>query len=87
MRLRPGVTRGRRPGGWLISASQLHPLIVAVRERPPAAGALRSYAITDRLAWGPLRFRIGYQADVRSGRAAHLVLAERLPAALEARDG
>jgi hypothetical protein len=42
---------------------ELHPLIVQVRELPAVPGALRSYAITDRLAFGPLRFRITYHAD------------------------
>ena len=42
----------------------LHPLIVDVSPRPPRPGALRSYTITDRLAWGPVRFPIRYQADV-----------------------
>lgn len=43
---------------------ELHPLITAVVPVDPAPGALRSYAITDRLQWGPLRFRITYHADV-----------------------
>lgn len=42
---------------------ELHPLIVEVRELPAVPGALRSYAITDRLAFGPVRFRITYHAD------------------------
>ena len=42
---------------------ELHPLIIEVRELAPVAGALRSYAITDRLVFGPLRFRITYHAD------------------------
>lgn len=119
-----------------LGQSDLHPLIVAVRELPPVPGAVHSYAITDRLVWGPLRFRIVYHADVlsatpdrvvtvarqwprttvnndtrlhttdgvlhvhvditlrapsplfsyafRQARAAHLALAARLPAALEA---
>jgi hypothetical protein len=45
---------------------ELHPLILEVRELPPAPGALRSYAITDRLAFGPVRFRITYHADTLS---------------------
>jgi hypothetical protein len=44
--------------------STLHPLIERVDELPPAADAVRSVAITDRLRWGPLRFRIRYRADV-----------------------
>lgn len=45
---------------------ELHPLIVAVEELPPAPGALRSYAVTDRLALGPVPFRITYYADTLS---------------------
>ena len=44
---------------WLADLTrqgELHPLIVRVRQVPPGPGALPSYAITDRLAWGPLRF-------------------------------
>jgi hypothetical protein len=43
---------------------KLHPLIVRVRRRPARPGAIRSYSITDRLALGPLRWPITYQADV-----------------------
>ncbi|MGI5214518.1 SRPBCC family protein [Plantactinospora sp. CA-290183] len=117
--------------------AELHPLILRVRARPPRPGALRSHLITDRLAWGPIRFRTTYRADTlligadelviraeqwprtsvrnhtrlveepdglvrvevtitlsaptplfryafRQARAAHLALAARLPAALEA---
>jgi len=60
-----------------LDQSDLHPLIVAVRELPPTAGALRSYAITDRLAWGPLRFRIGYQADVLTATPDEVVTVAR----------
>ncbi|MGK5672975.1 SRPBCC family protein [Micromonospora sp. URMC 106] len=43
----------------------LHPLIVRVRRVvPPRPGARASYLITDRLAAGPLRLPITYQADV-----------------------
>ena len=45
---------------------ELHPLILEVRELPPVPGALRSYAITDRLSFGPVRFRITYYADTLS---------------------
>lgn len=45
---------------------ELHPLILEVRELPAVPGALRSYAITDRLAFGPVRFRITYHADTLS---------------------
>jgi hypothetical protein len=43
---------------------ELHPLIVSVREETAAPGALRSFAITDRLRWGPLTVPITYHADV-----------------------
>ena len=43
---------------------ELHPLIVRVQSQPPRPGAVRSYTITDRLAWGPFRFPTKYQADV-----------------------
>ncbi|GAA5200385.1 hypothetical protein GCM10023322_78150 [Rugosimonospora acidiphila] len=44
----------------------VHPLAVQARELPPPPGALRRTAITSRLALGPLRFHITYQADVLS---------------------
>ncbi|MDM4720206.1 SRPBCC family protein [Micromonospora sp. WMMA1363] len=43
---------------------ELHPLMVRVRRLPPASGARASYAITDQLAVGRLRFPIAYRADV-----------------------
>jgi hypothetical protein len=52
--------------GDLTRQGELHPLIVEVRELPPAPGALRSYAITDALRLGPLPFRITYFADTLS---------------------
>ncbi|MDZ5445817.1 SRPBCC family protein [Micromonospora sp. 4G57] len=50
--------------GDLTRQGELHPLIVGVRRLPPRPGALASYAITDRLAVGPLRFPVTYRADV-----------------------
>jgi hypothetical protein len=44
----------------------IHPLAVEVQELQPTPGALRSTAITSRLALGPLHFRITYHADVLS---------------------
>jgi hypothetical protein len=41
----------------------LHPLVIKVVEVPAVEGALRSYAVTDQLQWGPLRFKITYHAD------------------------
>jgi hypothetical protein len=43
---------------------ELHPLIVKVESAPPPAGAVKRFLITDRLAFGPLRFPITYVADV-----------------------
>lgn len=37
--------------GDLTRQGELHPLIVAVEERPAPAGALASFRITDRLRW------------------------------------
>ncbi|MEU2613974.1 SRPBCC family protein [Micromonospora sp. NPDC007271] len=48
----------------LTRQGELHPLIVRVRQLPPRPGALASYAITDRLEFGPLHFPVTYQADV-----------------------
>ena len=56
---------------------ELHPLIVEVRELPPVKGALRSYAITDRLALGPVRFRITYHADTLSITDSEVVTVAR----------
>jgi hypothetical protein len=42
----------------------LHPFIVKVTEVPPVDGAVRSFRIDDRLAWGPFRFTTTYTADV-----------------------
>lgn len=50
----------------LSAQADLHPLIIRVQPRPARPGALRSYTISDRLAWGPVRFRTTYQADVLS---------------------
>jgi hypothetical protein len=50
--------------GDLTRQGELHPLIVRVRRLPPRSGARASYAITDRLEAGPLRFPITYRADV-----------------------
>ncbi|WP_229405172.1 SRPBCC family protein [Micromonospora sp. NBRC 110038] len=44
--------------------TELHPLITRVRRLSPRPGALASYAITDELAAGPVRFGVTYQADV-----------------------
>lgn len=43
---------------------ELHPLIVGVAQVQAPPGVLRRYTITDRLAFGPLRFPVTYTADV-----------------------
>ncbi|SIR99965.1 hypothetical protein [Micromonospora avicenniae] len=50
--------------GDLGRQGELHPLVVRVRRLPPRSGARASYAITDRLAAGSLRFPVTYRADV-----------------------
>ena len=56
---------------------ELHPLITKVEELPPAAGALKSYAITDALRWGPIPFRIRYFADTLSISDTEIVTVAR----------
>ncbi len=56
---------------------ELHPLISKVEELPPAAGALRSYAITDTLRMGPIPFRIRYFADTVSVTESEIVTLAR----------
>jgi hypothetical protein len=59
--------------------TELHPLVVGVERLPPAPGALRSYAITDRLRIGPVGFRVRYRADVLAAteREVHTVAHQR----------
>ncbi|MFI7521894.1 SRPBCC family protein [Micromonospora globbae] len=67
--------------GDLTRQGELHPLIVRVRRVPPRPGALASYAVTDRLAAGPLRFPVTYQADVlTSGDDEIVTVARQWPA-------
>ena len=54
---------------------EVHPLVTRVVPLPRAAGALRSYAVTDRLRVGPLRFPITYRADVISVSELEVVTA------------
>ncbi|RKR87506.1 hypothetical protein BDK92_1784 [Micromonospora pisi] len=61
----------------LAAQADLHPLIIRVQPRPPRPGALRSYTISDRLAWGPVRFRTTYQADVLSATEDEVVTVAR----------
>ncbi|MCM0679114.1 SRPBCC family protein, partial [Micromonospora phytophila] len=56
---------------------ELHPLIVRVRRLRPRPGALASYAITDRLAAGPLRFPVTYRADVLVATGDEIVTVAR----------
>ncbi|MFJ6168685.1 SRPBCC family protein [Micromonospora orduensis] len=61
----------------LTRQGELHPLIVDVRQLPPRPGALASYAISDRLVAGPLRFRTTYQADVLTIEDNEIVMVAR----------
>lgn len=47
--------------------TEVHPLIVAVREQtPPPDGCVRRFLISDRIPIGPFRLPITYVADVLS---------------------
>jgi hypothetical protein len=60
--------------------TELHPLIVGVTPATAPDGVLRRYLITDRLAFGPLRFPITYTADVlRADRERVVTLARQKP--------
>ena len=56
---------------------ELHPLITKVERLPPAAGALKSYAITDALRFGPIPFRITYVAHTLSVSDTEIVTVAR----------
>ena len=43
---------------------KIHPLIVKVEKASNAPEGVRRYFITDSLQWGPLKFKIKYQADI-----------------------
>ena len=65
---------------WLADLTrqgELHPLIVRVRQVPPDAGALQSWRVTDRLAWGPVRFPTRYRVDTLEMSARTLVMRAR----------
>ena len=64
VRARTTVDAARAFLSDLTRQGELHPLIVRVEPRPPRPGAVAGYAITDRLRWGPVRFRVTYRADV-----------------------
>ncbi|MGX6605530.1 hypothetical protein ACWKSP_25880 [Micromonosporaceae bacterium Da 78-11] len=57
--------------------AELHPLIVKVESAPPPDGALRRFVITDRMAYGPLRFPITYVADILSVTADRVITVAR----------
>lgn len=44
--------------------TEVHPLIVAVKETDAPPGTIRRYQITDQLPLGPFRFKIVYRADI-----------------------
>lgn len=52
---------------------KIHPLIVKVERAADAPPGVRRYYITDRLQWGPFRFKIKYRADILSisGNSVH----------------
>lgn len=43
---------------------KIHPLIVKVERAKDEPAGIRRYFITDNLQWGPLKFRVKYQADI-----------------------
>ncbi|MGW4461683.1 SRPBCC family protein [Micromonospora sp. NBC_01796] len=61
----------------LSAQADLHPLIIRVEPRPARPGALRSYTISDRLAWGPFTFRTSYQADILTANEDEVVAVAR----------
>lgn len=56
---------------------ELHPLVTRVVAVPAVDGALRSYDVTDRIRWGPLRLRITYRADVLAVSDSEIVTVAR----------
>jgi hypothetical protein len=45
---------------------KIHPLIVKVERATEAPEGVKRYYITDRLQWGPFKFKIKYRADILS---------------------
>jgi hypothetical protein len=45
---------------------ELHPLIVHVERAKDEPPGVRRYFITDKLEWGPFKFKIKYRADILS---------------------
>jgi hypothetical protein len=67
--------------------TELHPLIVRVEQVAAPAGVLRRFRITDRLAFGPVRFPITYTADVLTADVDRVVtLARQSPATTVSND-
>lgn len=52
---------------------KIHPLIIKVERAADAPPGVRRYYITDRLQWGPFKFKIKYRADILSisGNSVH----------------
>jgi len=45
---------------------KIHPLIVKVEQAKEAPAGVQRFFITDRLQWGPFKFKIKYRADIVS---------------------
>ena len=45
---------------------QIHPLIEKVEQAKEAPAGVQRFIITDRLQWGPFKFKIKYRADIIS---------------------
>ena len=45
---------------------KIHPLIEKVERAEQSPPGVQRFLITDRLRWGPLKFRVKYQADIVS---------------------
>ncbi len=43
---------------------KIHPLIIKVERAKDEPADIRRYFITDSLQWGPIKFKIKYQADI-----------------------
>lgn len=56
---------------------RIHPLVTKVVPLPTAPRAMRTYAVTDRLRWGPVRVPITYQVNLISVSELEVVTAAR----------
>ena len=45
---------------------KIHPLIVKVEQAKESPAGVQRFFITDRLQWGPFKFKIKYRADILS---------------------